>query len=74
MITYSCKQSSYVANGEVLKANKYETSSKNQSIKDSVEDDNVIGKECRQRELYSLLILRILIKKRKKKRNQKEKR
>jgi len=29
----ACKQSSYVTNGEVLKANKYETVSKNQSIK-----------------------------------------
>jgi len=30
---WACKQSSYVANGEVLKANKYETVSKNQSKK-----------------------------------------
>lgn len=29
----ACKQSSYVTNGEVLKANKYETVSKNQSKK-----------------------------------------
>ena len=43
MVEKTCKQSSYVTNGEVLKANKYETSFQEPVEKSSVEDDNEIG-------------------------------
>jgi hypothetical protein len=45
-IRKECKQNSYVTNGEVLKANKYETSSKNQS-KVRLKMTTKIGNACK---------------------------